>query len=124
MGTRKQHCFQKKMAHKEGFTLEVTGAKASSQNGIVESPNNTFAQMMGCALYSVDLGPEYWSYSQRLSVYVKNRLPHKSIATTPFQELTGTKADVSKLRIIGSRVCVRIPGADKLPKLLIKVSQS
>ena len=72
---------------------------------------------MRCALYSADLGPEYWSYALRLSVYVKNCLPHKSILTTPFQELTGTKADVSKLRIFGSRVCARIPGADKLPKL-------
>ena len=106
-----------KMVNDEGFTLEVTGAESSSQNGITESPNNTFAQMMRCALYSADLGPEYWSYALRLSVYVKNRLPHKSIPTTPFQELTGTKADVSKLRIFGSRVCARIPGADKLPKL-------
>ena len=107
----------RKMIDEEGFTLEVTGAEGSSQNGIAESPNRTYAQMMRCALYSADLGPEYWSYALRLAVYIKNRLPHRSIKTTPYQELTGTRADVSKLKIFGSRVCARIPGADKFPKL-------
>ena len=101
----------------EGFNLELTGAEASSQNGIAEAPNRVLAQMMRCTLYSADLGPEYWSYALRLSVYVKNRLPHTSINTTPFQALTGQRPDVSKMRIFGSRVCARIPGADKFPKL-------
>ena len=106
-----------KMVDDEGFVLELTGAEASKQNGIAESPNRVYAQMMRCALYSSGLGPEYWSYALRMSVYVKNRLPHKSISCTPFQKLTGKKPDVSKLRIFGSRVCARIPGASKFPKL-------
>ena len=61
-----------KMVHDEGFHLEVTGAEASAQNEIAESPNKTFAQMMRCALYSADLGPEYWSYALRMAVYNKN----------------------------------------------------
>ena len=40
-----------KMAHDEGFHLEVTGAEAPAQNGIAESPDKNFAQMMRCALY-------------------------------------------------------------------------
>ena len=91
-----------KIIHEEGFTLKVTGAEASSQNGMTESLHNTFAQMTRCALYSAGLGLEYWSYSLRLSVYVKNHLPHRSIPTTPFQEFTGNKANVGGLRIFGS----------------------
>ena len=73
--------------------------------------------MICCALYSAYLGPDYWSYILQLAVYLKNRLPHISIKTTLYQELTRSKADVSKLCIFGSKVCARIPGADKFPKL-------
>ena len=47
------------MIHDKGFTLEVIGAESSAQNGIAESPNRVLAQMMRCALYSANLGPEY-----------------------------------------------------------------
>ena len=106
-----------KMCSDEGFNLEMTGAEVSSQNGIAESPNRIFAQMMRCALYSADLGPEYWSYTLQLSIYVKNRLPHRFLPSTPYQMLTGNKLDISKLRVFGSRVCARIPGASKFSKL-------
>ena len=105
------------MVEDEGFVLELTGAEASSQNGLAESPNRVLAQMMRCALYSADLGPEYWSYALRQAVYVKNRLPHTSIKNTPYERLTGKRPDVSRLRIFGARVCARMPGADKFPKL-------
>ena len=112
----RSHAF-KEMIDEEKFSLELTGSESSSQNDMVESPNKVLAQMMRCALYSVHLGLEYWSYELRLSVYVKNRLPHISISTTPYQKLTGQPPDLSRLRIFGSRVCARIPGADKFPKL-------
>ena len=34
------------MVHKEGYTLELTGADASAQNGLAESPNKHLANMM------------------------------------------------------------------------------
>ena len=105
------------MLHEEGFSLEFTRAQGSPQNGMAESSNRTCAKMMRCTLYSSDLGPEYWSYALRLAVYVKNKSPHNSIDIIPYQALTGKRADVSKLRIFGSRVCARIPEADKFPKL-------
>ena len=105
------------MVDDEKFCLELTGSDASFQNGIAEAPNKALAQMMRCLLYSSDLGPEYWSYALKHAVMVKNRLPHCSIPTTPYQELTGLKSDVSKLRVFGSRVFARKPGSDKWAKL-------
>ena len=69
----------REMMDKEGFVLELTGTEAPSQNGIAESPNRVLAQMMRCALYSADLGPEYWSYTLHIAVHIKNRLPHSYI---------------------------------------------
>ena len=83
------------MVTDEGYILELTRAEASAQNGLAESPNYVLVQMMRCALYSADLGPEYWSYALRLAVYVKNRLPHTSIINIPYERLTGNKPNVS-----------------------------
>ena len=70
------------IAHEE-FHLELTGAEASNQNGIVESPNHTYTKMIQFLLYSSDLGQKYCSFAIRAADYVKNRLPHRSIRTTP-----------------------------------------
>ena len=52
-----------KMVHEEGFALELTGADASAQNAIAESPNKYLGNMMRCLLHAADLGPEYWSFA-------------------------------------------------------------
>lgn len=100
---------------KEGFVIELTGAEASSQNGLVEAPNKIFTQMMRCALYSADLGPENWSYALRMAVYIKNRLPYSSISNTPHQQLTERRADISELRIFVKSLCPHARGR-QIPK--------
>ena len=107
--------FQKMVAN-ENFTLEVTGADASAQNAIAESPNKHLVNMMRCLLHAADLGPEYWSFALRHAVYVKNRIPHKFIKITPYEALTGTKPNITNLRTFGCRVFVKKPG-DKPAKL-------
>ena len=99
----------KNMIKEEGFTLEVTGSNNSKQNGMAERPHRTLAQMVRCVLHSSGLGPEYWSYALLHCVYMKNRLPHKSINKTPFEALTGNKPDLTNSRIFGSRVVAQIP---------------
>ena len=109
------HEFQKMVAN-ENFSLEVTGADASAQNAIAESPNKHLANMMRCLLHAADLGPEYWSFALRHAVYIKNRIPHAFIKKTPYEALTGIKPNITNLRTFGCRVFVRKPG-DKPAKL-------
>ena len=52
-----------------------------------------------------------------MAVHAKNRLPRSSIPSTPYEILTVKRPNVSKLRMFGSRLCARIPGAGKFPKL-------
>ena len=42
-----------------GYSLEETGADASSQNGIAERPNQTFGHMMRCMLDAANIGKEF-----------------------------------------------------------------
>jgi dUTP pyrophosphatase len=101
------------MVSDEEYALEITGSDASAQNAIVESPNKTFGQMMRCLLYSSDLGPEYWSWALQHAVYIKNCILHRSLKTTPYEKFTGTKPDLSNLKIFGSKIYARKPGCRK-----------
>ena len=92
------------------FALETTGSDASSQNGMAERPNRTYGQMMRCILHAAGLGPEFWSYALIHSTYVKNRLYHHTIKTTPYTKFTGCQPDLTNLKIFGSRVYSKKPG--------------
>ena len=95
------------------FTPELTGTDNSQQNSRTERPHRDLGQMMRCLLHSSTLGPEYWTHSIALAVFVKNRIPHKSIGKTPFEAFTGKRPNLEKLRIFGSRIRAKKPGNRK-----------
>ena len=84
-----------------GYQVEITNADNSSQNGKVERPHCTLGQMMHAALTNAGLHPKYWSDALLHSVFMKNRLPHSvfDFKSTPYQELTGVKPNLSNLKI-------------------------
>ena len=100
----------KAMLARNGYTLKVTGADNSRENGQAERPHRTLAQMMRCILHSAELGPEYWSFALTHATKLYNKLPHSSIKMSPFEAFTGSKPDVSNLKIFGSRVYAKKPG--------------
>ena len=100
----------KAMLKNEDFTLELTGTNSLKQNSHAERPRRDLAQMMRCMLHAAELGPEFWPYALVHAVYIKNQIPHSSINTTPFQASTGKRANLSRLRIFGSRVYARKTG--------------
>ena len=95
-----------------GYSIEVTGADNSSQNGIAERPHRTLANMVRTALENAALPYKYWSDALLHAAFVRNRLPHAHFQnkTTPYEKLTGMKPDLTKLRVFGSRIVTRKPG--------------
>jgi hypothetical protein len=89
-----------------GYILEPTASGAPFQNGMAEHPNQTLAVMVRCLLHSTNLGPEYWSFALVHAVYLKNRLPHASTNTNPYDVYTGHKPTAIYLRIFGCPVVV------------------
>ena len=100
------------------YTIETTGADNSSQNGLAERPHQTLANMVRTGLENAGLHFKFWSDALLHAVFVKNRLPHQAFnhKCTPYEKLTGTPPDLSKLRIFGSRVVCRKPGR-RSPKI-------
>ena len=95
-----------------GYSIEVTGADNSSQNGIAERPHRTLANMVRTGLETSGLSSKYWSDALLHASYIKNRLPHRHFdnKSTPYEKLTGLTPDLSKLRVFGSRIVTRKPG--------------
>jgi hypothetical protein len=103
------HVFQKAIAESK-FLLEPTAPDTPSQNGLAERPNQTLATMVRCLLHSANLGHEYWSFALLHATYLKNRLPHSSINTTPYHKYTNKRPSAKLLRIFGCPIIVRNPG--------------
>lgn len=103
----------RQMLEEQGFTIELTGPDSSDQNVRAERPHQDFGRMMRCALHGAGLGPEFWSFALTHAVHIKNRLWHSSINLSPYEAFTGTRPDLSLLRIFGSRVYVRDTGLKK-----------
>lgn len=103
----------RKMLEDQGFTIELTGPDSSDQNVRAERPHQDFGRMMRCALHGAGIGPEFWSFALTHAVHVKNRLWHSSLKCSPYEAFTGSRPDLSLLRIFGSRVYVRDTGLKK-----------
>jgi hypothetical protein len=66
--------------------------------------------MTRALLYGASLPAEYWLYALVHSVYLLNHLVHSCTKLTPCEALSGSKQDLSHLRVFGSRVCARCTG--------------
>jgi hypothetical protein len=103
------HAFQQ--AIKEaGYIMEPTASDASYQNGIAERPNRTFGDMMRSLLYGAGLGPEYSSWALVHALYLRNRIPHRSLPTTPYEAYTGNRPNLKHIRVFGSPIIALQPG--------------
>ena len=102
--------FQKTVADCQ-YSLQLTGADSSAQNGMAEKPNQDLARIMRCLLHGASLSSPYWSYALRHAVYLKNRICHSALAyKTPYEAMTGTKPDLSHLRVFGAKVHIKKSG--------------
>ncbi len=105
------HAFQDLVAE-FGYSVETTGADNSSQNGLVERPHRTLANMVRATLSDTGLPDKFWSDALVHAVFIKNRLPHAAFKylSTPYTELTGTRPNLQQLKIFGAPIIARKPG--------------
>ena len=95
------------------YYVEPTGADSPSQNGQVENYNKTLGTTVRTLLYGANLPAKYWSAAASHAVYLMNRRFHSTIKKTPYEAWWDEKPDLSKLKVFGSRVCVKVTGKRK-----------
>ena len=62
----------KEVVTKAEYTIEITGADNSSQNGLAERPHRTLGDMARAGLENAGLHVKYWSDALLHAVFIKN----------------------------------------------------
>jgi hypothetical protein len=82
----------------EEVVHERSPAHSHESNGLPERLNRTLETMVRGMLVSSGLPPSMWGEAVHTAVYIKNRLPHRAVKTTPYEELHGEKPSIKHLQ--------------------------
>ncbi|CAB1109566.1 unnamed protein product [Ectocarpus sp. CCAP 1310/34] len=94
-----------------GIIQRFSSPHTPQQNGISERDGRTIMNMARCIINETNLPKHLWGEIAATSVFLINRLPHKALkGDTPYFRMFGKQANLSFLRIIGSRAFVHIEG--------------
>jgi hypothetical protein len=92
-----------------GIKHKITTVDMPQHNGIAECLNCTLLNKTCVMLSDANLPKSYWLEALNYTVLLHNVSPSKSLGTTPTEEYTGTKPDVSQLRVFGCVAHVHVP---------------
>ena len=90
--------------------VEPTRVDDPAQNGGVKTWNGTFAVTVQALLYGAALSAIYWSAALLHAVFLHNVRVHSRIGKTPHEVCYGSRPDLKRLKMFGSRVCVKCSG--------------
>ena len=84
-------------------------------NATAEPINRTLCNAAGSMLIPADLPTEVWPFAMKNVVYIKNRVPHSTTGSVPFELLRGNKASSRYAKVFGCMAYVlRQPEGGKL----------
>jgi hypothetical protein len=93
-----------------GIKKELIVPYNPKQNGVVERKNRTIVGATRAMVHDQGLSLFLWAKASCTTVYIQNRSPHTILGKlTPEEVFTGTKPDVSHLRIWGSVCYYHVP---------------
>jgi len=94
--------------HECGMERQTSAPYTPQQNGVVERTNRTIMECVK-SIRAQGLDLEFWAEAVNTAVYIKNRCRKKTLdSRTPQEAWTGTKPDVSHLRVFGCKTFAHI----------------
>ncbi|CAH2091010.1 unnamed protein product [Euphydryas editha] len=100
-----------------GIVHQTTIPYSPQQNGVAERLNRTLVEKARTMLSDSGLGPRFWGEALMTAIYLKNRSPTAALpGSTPEEVWTGSKVNLSHLRVFGCRVFSLIPESKRSGK--------
>jgi hypothetical protein len=97
-----------KYFEQQGILHEYTPSYMHESNGVAERYNRTIITNVRAML--IDLPKNLWAEATNTAVYLRNRLPHKTLkGTTPYEKMFGNKPSITSLHPFGKKVYAHIP---------------
>jgi len=98
-----------------GTKQKLTVHDMPQHNGIAEWLNRMLLEKVRAMLHDSGLPRALWGEAMWHAIWLKNRTPTKVLdGGTPYEAATGKKPDLSRARVWGSQVWVRVKGGTKL----------
>ena len=92
----------KELCDEKGIERQLTIAYTPQQNGVAERRNRTVLEMVRLMMAQANLPISYWGDALLTTTYILNRVPSKSVSSTPYELWTSKKLDLNNLRPWGS----------------------
>ena len=83
------------LCDEKGIVHQLTIPNTPQQNGVAERRNRTLLEMVRSMMAQANLPINFWGDALLTATYVLNRVPSKSVATTPYELWTGRHPDLS-----------------------------
>ena len=94
----------------KGIRHETTAPYAPEQNSIVDRDNHSIVKCARSMLYHKHVPLTFWTEAVNTAAYILNRVASRTLhGLTPYEKWTGSKPNVSHLRVFGSLVYSHIP---------------
>ena len=97
-----------------GILSQWTPPYTPQLNGVSERRNRTLLDMVRSMMSFADLPISFWGYALETAAYLLNRVPTKSVVSTPYEIWKGKKPDLKVVKIWGCPAHVRRHNHDKL----------
>ena len=102
------------VSDKGRYQTRADNSTYSTTKRVAERLNRTLIESVRTMLVDSKLPHRFWAEALATSVYLRNRSPTKAIeAMTPYEAWSGTKPDVSFLRVFGCSAYAHIPKAER-----------